>query len=115
MKGKAKNAFCAIRPPGHHAEPSRAMGFCLFNSVAVGALHGRSRHGLDRVAVIDFDVHHGNGTQHMFEHDEGLFYGSSHQWPAYPGTGAADETGGVNNPCHFPTAPGEGSAACLNV
>ena len=111
MKGKGKNAFCAVRPPGHHAEPSRAMGFCLFNSVAVGALHGRARHGLDRVAVVDFDVHHGNGTQHMFEHDEGLFYGSSHQWPAYPGTGTADETGEFNNICNLQMAPGEGSAA----
>ena len=82
MKGEAKNAFCAVRPPGHHAESTRAMGFCLFNSVAIGAMHGRARHGLDRVAVVDFDVHHGNGTQHTFEHDPGLFYASSHQWPA---------------------------------
>lgn len=109
MKGKAKNAFCAVRPPGHHAESGRAMGFCLFNSVAIGAMHGRARHGLGRVAVIDFDVHHGNGTQHSFEHDEGLFYGSSHQWPAYPGTGAMDETGEFNNICNFQMAPGDGS------
>ncbi len=109
--GEAANAFCAVRPPGHHAERDHAMGFCLFNNVAVGALHARAAHGLKRVAVVDFDVHHGNGTQHMFEHDEGLFYGSSHQWPAYPGTGAADETGEFNNICNFPMAPGEGSAA----
>ncbi len=111
MKGKADNAFCAVRPPGHHAESGSAMGFCLFNSVAIGAMHGRARHGLDRVAVIDFDVHHGNGTQHSFEHDAGLFYGSSHQWPAYPGTGTEDETGEFDNICNFQMAAGEGSAA----
>ncbi len=110
-KGDAKNAFCAVRPPGHHAESTRAMGFCLFNSVAIGAMHGRARHGLDRVAVVDFDVHHGNGTQHTFEHDPGLFYASSHQWPAYPGTGAVDETGEFGNICNFPMAPGEGGQA----
>ena len=111
LAGDAKNAFCAVRPPGHHAESSRAMGFCLFNSVAVGALHGRARHRLDRVAVVDFDVHHGNGTQHTFEHDPGLFYGSSHHWPAYPGPGAAAETGKYGNICNLPMAPGEGSHA----
>jgi acetoin utilization deacetylase AcuC-like enzyme len=111
MKGDAKNAFCAVRPPGHHAESTKAMGFCLFNSVAIGAMHGRARHGLDRVAVVDFDVHHGNGTQHTFEHDPGLFYASSHQWPAYPGTGAVDETGEFGNICNFPMAPGEGGQA----
>ncbi len=110
MKGKADNAFCAVRPPGHHAESTHAMGFCLFNSIAIGAMHGRAGHGLDRVAVVDFDVHHGNGTQHTFEHDEGLFYASSHQWPAYPGTGAEDETGEFGNICNFPMAPGDGSA-----
>ena len=82
MKGKARNAFCAVRPPGHHAESNHAMGFCLFNSVAIAAMHGRARHGLERVAVVDFDVHHGNGTQHTFEHNPGLFYSSTHQWPA---------------------------------
>lgn len=91
--GKARNAFCAVRPPGHHAEAQRAMGFCMFNNVAIGALHARANLGLDRVAVIDFDVHHGNGTQHMFERDPNLFYASTHQWPLYPGTGAADERG----------------------
>lgn len=111
VKGAADNAFCAVRPPGHHAESSRAMGFCLFNSIAIGAMHGRARHGLERVAVIDFDVHHGNGTQHMFEHDPGLFYGSSHQWPAYPGTGAVDETGEFGNICNLQLSPGEGSRA----
>jgi acetoin utilization deacetylase AcuC-like enzyme len=111
MAGDADNAFCAVRPPGHHAESNRAMGFCLFNSIAVGAKYARTGHGLGRVAVIDFDVHHGNGTQHSFEDDAGLFYGSSHQWPAYPGTGALDETGKFNNICNFPMSPGEGSAA----
>ncbi|NQV98681.1 MAG: histone deacetylase family protein [Rhodospirillales bacterium] len=106
---KADNAFCAIRPPGHHAESSRAMGFCLFNSAAIAAFHARASHGLERVAVIDFDVHHGNGTQHSFENEPGLFYGSSHQYPAYPGTGARSETGVANNICNAPLAPGAGS------
>ena len=107
--GEADNAFCAVRPPGHHAEPERAMGFCLFNSVAVGAAHARERHGLARVAVVDFDVHHGNGTQAMFWDDEGLFYASTHQYPHYPGTGAADETGRRGNIVNAPLAPGSGS------
>ncbi len=111
MKGEADNAFCAVRPPGHHAESNKAMGFCLFNSIAIGAMHGRARHRLERVAVVDFDVHHGNGTQHTFERDPGLFYASSHQYPAYPGTGAGDETGEFGNICNFPMAPGEGSQA----
>lgn len=105
--GKADNAFCAVRPPGHHAEPSRAMGFCLFNSVAVAALHARAVHGAERVAVIDFDVHHGNGTQAAFWNDENLFYGSTHQMPLFPGTGAKDETG-VGNIWNAPLAPGDG-------
>ena len=108
MAGEADNAFCAIRPPGHHAEASKAMGFCLFNNVAVGAEHARAVHGLDRVAVVDFDVHHGNGTQHSFEKDAGLFFASSHQMPCYPGTGAAGETG-VGNIVNAPLAPGSGS------
>lgn len=107
---KTDNAFCAVRPPGHHAESSRAMGFCLFNSAAIAAFHARASHGLARVAVIDFDVHHGNGTQHSFENDPGLFYGSSHQSPAYPGTGARSETGIANNICNAPLPPGAGSA-----
>jgi acetoin utilization deacetylase AcuC-like enzyme len=108
MAGEVKNAFCAVRPPGHHAEPGRAMGFCLFNNVAVGALHARVKHALKRIAVIDFDVHHGNGTQAMFWNDADLFYGSTHQWPLYPGTGAADERG-VGNILNMPLAPGAGS------
>ena len=111
MAGDATNAFCAVRPPGHHAESSQAMGFCIFNSAAIAAFHARSAHKLDRVAVIDFDVHHGNGTQHSFEAEPNLFYGSSHQWPAYPGTGLETETGRTDNICNHPLSPGSGSAA----
>ncbi|MAF46836.1 MAG: histone deacetylase family protein [Rhodospirillales bacterium] len=110
LAGDVENAFCALRPPGHHAERRRAMGFCLFNNVAIAAGHAQSAHGIERVAVVDFDVHHGNGTQHMFENDESLFYASSHQWPAYPGTGAASETG-VGNIVNMPLSPGAGSDA----
>ena len=104
--GAVRNAFCAVRPPGHHAEPGRAMGFCLFNSVAIGALHARSRYGATRVAVIDFDVHHGNGTQAVAETDADLFYGSTHQYPFYPGTGAAGETGIDGNVANAPLPAG---------
>ncbi|HEX2449110.1 MAG TPA: histone deacetylase family protein [Methyloceanibacter sp.] len=106
MEGKVDNAFCAVRPPGHHAEPSRAMGFCLFNNVAIATLHARAKHGAKRVAVIDFDVHHGNGTQAAFWTDKDLFYGSTHQMPLFPGTGAANETG-VGNIFNAPLAPGD--------
>ncbi len=106
LSGKVDNAFCAVRPPGHHAEPSRAMGFCLFNTVAVAALHARAAHGAKRVAVVDFDVHHGNGTQAAFWTDPDLFYGSTHQMPLFPGTGARDETG-VGNICNAPLKPGD--------
>jgi acetoin utilization deacetylase AcuC-like enzyme len=108
VAGEADNAFCAVRPPGHHAEPGRAMGFCLFNNIAVGALRAREVHGLARVAVIDFDVHHGNGTQARFAEDASLFYGSTHQFPLYPGTGAASETG-VGNIVNVPLRPMSGS------
>lgn len=108
MSGESRNAFCAIRPPGHHAEPDRAMGFCLFNNVAVGALHARAAHGIERIAVIDFDVHHGNGTQAAFETDADLVYVSSHQSPLYPGTGAASERG-VGNIHNAPLPPFAGS------
>ncbi|MBI3709008.1 MAG: histone deacetylase family protein [Proteobacteria bacterium] len=107
MAGEGQNAFCAVRPPGHHAEAAQAMGFCLFNNVALGALHARAHHGLRRVAVIDFDVHHGNGTQHMFERDPSLFYASTHQWPLYPGTGAATERG-IGNIVNVPLRPHSG-------
>jgi acetoin utilization deacetylase AcuC-like enzyme len=106
MAGQANNAFCAVRPPGHHAEPSRAMGFCLFNTVAVAALHARAAHGAERVAVVDFDVHHGNGTQAAFWSDKNLFYGSTHQMPLFPGTGALSETG-VGNIFNAPLNPGD--------
>ena len=106
VEGAARNAFCAVRPPGHHAEQTRAMGFCLFNSVAVGAAHARAAHGLHRVAVVDFDVHHGNGTQAMLWNEEGMFYASTHQYPHYPGTGREDETGRWNNIINAPLRPG---------
>jgi acetoin utilization deacetylase AcuC-like enzyme len=106
--GDADNAFCAVRPPGHHAEPERSMGFCLFNNVAIGARRARAAHGLERVAVVDFDVHHGNGTQASFADDAGLFYASTHQYPLYPGTGARSETG-VGNIVNVPLPPGSGS------
>jgi acetoin utilization deacetylase AcuC-like enzyme len=105
---EADNAFCAVRPPGHHAEPERAMGFCLFNNAAIGALRARQMHNLARVAVVDFDVHHGNGTQAAFEADGSLFYASTHQYPLYPGTGAASETG-VGNIVNVPLRPMSGS------
>ena len=85
MSDKASQAFCGVRPPGHHAERDRAMGFCLFNNVAVAAYHAIEQHGLERVAIMDFDVHHGNGTQHSFESDPSVFYISTHQYPFYPG------------------------------
>jgi len=107
-KGELANAFCAVRPPGHHAEPTRAMGFCLFNNVAIGARHAQKAHGYERVAVVDFDVHHGNGTQAMFERDATLFYASSHEYPLYPGTGGAEERG-VGNILNAPLGPGSGS------
>jgi acetoin utilization deacetylase AcuC-like enzyme len=104
MSGRLRNGFAFVRPPGHHAERARAMGFCLFNNVAVGAAYLRRRHGLGRVLVMDWDVHHGNGTQHMFEHDAGVLYASTHRYPFYPGTGAADEVG-----------RGEGTGFTVNV
>jgi acetoin utilization deacetylase AcuC-like enzyme len=110
MEGWAKSAFAAVRPPGHHCERATAMGFCLFASAAIAARHAQQRGGLERVAVVDFDVHHGNGTQDIFEADPSLFYGSSHQFPCYPGTGAASETG-VGNIVNAPLPPGSGSAA----
>jgi len=109
MSGHVRNAFCAVRPPGHHAMPSHAMGFCVFNNVAIGALHARHHHGLKRVAVIDFDVHHGNGTEAMFRHDPGLMYCSTHQMPHYPGTGSPRERGDHGNIINAPLPPMAGS------
>jgi acetoin utilization deacetylase AcuC-like enzyme len=93
VAGRLRNGFAFVRPPGHHAERQRPMGFCLFNNVAVGAAYLRARHGLERVMVIDWDVHHGNGTQHTFAGQPGVLFVSAHRWPFYPGTGALDEVG----------------------
>lgn len=106
--GEADNAFVLARPPGHHAPPDRAMGFCLFNSAAIAAMHARAAHGAKRVAVVDFDVHHGNGTEEIFWHDEDAFYASSHEWPQYPGTGRASDRGAFDNICNAPLATGAG-------
>ena len=110
MKGEFRRAFCATRPPGHHCEPARPMGFCLFANAAVAARHAQAAHGAKRVAVVDFDVHHGNGTQACFETDPTLFYASSHQWPLYPGTGDVSETG-VGNILNVTLPPGADGAA----
>lgn len=107
VSGTANNAFCQVRPPGHHAESNRAMGFCLFNNIAVAAHYARAKHGLERIAVVDFDVHHGNGTQHIFWSDKNLFYGSTHQMPLFPGTGALQETG-AGNIFNAPLKSGDG-------
>lgn len=105
MKGEFTRAFCATRPPGHHCEPAKPMGFCLFANAAIAARHAQAVHGAKRVAIVDFDVHHGNGTQACFEADGTIFYGSSHQWPLYPGTGDAAEHG-VGNILNVPLPPG---------
>ena len=101
-----KNAFCQVRPPGHHAESERAMGFCFFNSVAIAALYAKKKYGAERVAVVDFDVHHGNGTQDIFWSDKTLLYASTHQMPLFPGTGALAETG-VGNIWNAPLRAGD--------
>jgi acetoin utilization deacetylase AcuC-like enzyme len=106
--GQVKNAFCAVRPPGHHAEGDRAMGFCLFNNAVIGARHAQKAHGIGRVAIVDWDVHHGNGTQAIVETDPSIFYASTHQMPLYPGTGSPMETG-VGNILNVPLAAGAGS------
>ena len=108
FQGEADNAFCALRPPGHHAETRRAMGFCLFNQAAVAAHYARQRYDAERVAVVDFDVHHGNGTQEIFWSDPDLFYGSTHQMPLFPGSGDVQETG-AGNIFNAPLRAGDGS------
>ncbi len=118
MDGRWRNAFVAARPPGHHAERAHAMGFCAFNNVAVAAAHLRARHGLERVAIVDWDVHHGNGTQHAFERDPSVYFASLHQWPLYPGSGLADERGigageGATRNC--PLAPRSGDREWLSA
>ena len=110
LAGAADMAFCAVRPPGHHATGDTAMGFCLFNNVAVAAAHALEAHGLERVAILDFDVHHGNGSQDIFEREPRLLFLSSHQSPLYPGTGAASETG-VGNVHNEPLPPMSDGAA----
>ena len=118
MSGRATAAFAATRPPGHHAEASRAMGFCLFNNVAVAARHLQDTHGIGRVAIIDWDVHHGNGTQHLFEEDGSVFYFSVHQFPFYPGTGDRRERGrgkGVDCTLNAPLPAGSGDAEYIDV
>lgn len=114
LGGKAQNAFCAIRPPGHHAETGAAMGFCLLNHVAIAARHAQQAHRVGRVAILDFDVHHGNGTQAIFEADPSVLFISSHQMPLYPGSGYAGETG-CGNVLNLPLAPGEGSREFRDV
>lgn len=111
LTGHADNAFCAVRPPGHHAEPNRAMGFCLFNNVAIGALCALEHEGVARVAIVDFDVHHGNGSETVAREEPALFYASSHQSPAYPGTGRSDEHGPHGNILNVELPPGTGSDA----
>ncbi|MGB2694240.1 MAG: histone deacetylase, partial [Dehalococcoidia bacterium] len=119
LAGDVRSAFCAVRPPGHHARPPQGMGFCLLNNVAVAAQYARTRRGLDRVAIVDLDVHHGNGTQDAFYADPNVLYISTHQYPYYPGTGALDETGpdgppsggagiGVGATVNLPLPPGSG-------
>ena len=110
MNGDGERAFCAVRPPGHHATRDQAMGFCLFNNVAVAAAHAIAAHGLKRVAIADFDVHHGNGTQAIFEKEPRVLFISSHQSPLYPDSGREDERG-VGNIVNAPLSPGDGSYA----
>jgi acetoin utilization deacetylase AcuC-like enzyme len=114
LGGEANNAFVAVRPPGHHAERETAMGFCFFGNVVIGAKHALDYHGLDRVAIVDFDVHHGNGTQDLVEDDPRILFCSTHQSPLYPGTGAAHEVG-VDNVLNVPLPEGTGSKAFRDV
>jgi acetoin utilization deacetylase AcuC-like enzyme len=118
MRGDVASSYCLVRPPGHHATPVQAMGFCLFNHVAIAAAHARAEHGLERVAIVDFDVHHGNGTQDAFWDDGGVLYVSTHEYPFYPGTGAATETGagdGTGTTINIPMPHGSGDAEHLRA
>jgi len=114
LEGKVRHAVAVVRPPGHHAERAQAMGFCLINNIAVGLMAARTR-GTRRLAVLDFDVHHGNGTQHSFENDAEVFYASTHQYPFYPGTGSAGERGAHGNVLNVPLASGSGDALFLGA
>jgi acetoin utilization deacetylase AcuC-like enzyme len=118
MQGKANNAFCIVRPPGHHASANRGMGFCLFNNIALAARHAQKRHGVERVAIADWDVHHGNGTQDIFYTDPSVFFFSTHQSPWYPGTGDSLETGagaGKGTTLNCPFAAGAGKDQILGA
>jgi acetoin utilization deacetylase AcuC-like enzyme len=118
MSGTFPNAFCAVRPPGHHATPDRGMGFCLFNNIAIGARYAQRRYGISRVLIADWDVHHGNGTQDVFYRDPSVFFFSTHQSPWYPGTGAADETGagaGIGTTLNCPLPAGSGRGEILGA
>jgi acetoin utilization deacetylase AcuC-like enzyme len=108
MSGRVSNAFCAMRPPGHHAETQRPMGFCFFNTAAITARHAQRKHGAERVAIVDFDVHHGNGSQNIFWSDPTVLYCSTHQMPLYPGTGAASERGEHGTIVNAPLSAGDG-------
>lgn len=110
LENKAKKAFCATRPPGHHAEKVKAMGFCIFANATIGAFHAVKAHGLKRVAIVDFDVHHGNGTADIVDGHAEFLFASTHQHPFYPDTGAASETGKIGNIINVPLASGDGSA-----
>jgi acetoin utilization deacetylase AcuC-like enzyme len=111
MSGKVRNAFVATRPPGHHAEVATPMGFCFFNNAAIAARHAQKAHGAGRVAIMDFDVHHGNGTQHIFWDDPSVLYASTHQMPHYPGTGAIQERGAHDQIVNAPLRAGDGGEA----
>ncbi|MCB1387950.1 MAG: histone deacetylase family protein [Rhodobacteraceae bacterium] len=115
MAGEARNAFAAIRPPGHHAETATPMGFCLFGNIAIAAKRALDHHGLSRVAVLDFDVHHGNGTQDLLQHEPRALFVSSHQFPLWPGTGRADETGPHGTILNLPIPPGTAGPAFLQA
>jgi acetoin utilization deacetylase AcuC-like enzyme len=115
ISGKITNAFCAVRPPGHHAERSTAMGFCLFNNIAIGAAHALDTHKLKRIAIVDFDVHHGNGTEEWAASRHDVMFFSSHQFPLWPGTGRAQDKGPLNNIVNIPLPPGTGGTAFRQV